>query len=104
MHKSYVMFGMASTPHISVLLLHSKWSRFHVELELANKSLPCRVSITPLSELVHAMATLNINPEAVGHRFDLLRHLDSSHGESHTICNAYPKAHYPSMACHVRHL
>lgn len=98
------MFGMASTPQISALLLNSKWSRFHVELELANRSLPCRVFITPLSKLVHAMAILNVGPEAAGHRFNLLHHLDSSHGESHTICDAYPKEHYPLVACLARRL
>ncbi|KAG2597277.1 probable sarcosine oxidase [Panicum virgatum] len=37
-------------------------------------------------------------------RFDLLHHLGSSHGESRTIRDAYPKAHYPPMVRLARRL
>ena len=37
-------------------------------------------------------------------RFDLLHHLGSSHGESRTIRDAYPKAQYPPMVRLARRL
>ncbi|KAL6850347.1 hypothetical protein ACP4OV_020974 [Aristida adscensionis] len=37
-------------------------------------------------------------------RFDLLHHLGSSHGESRTIRDAYPKPHYPPMVRLARRL